>query len=165
MGWPPEGVKPLARRKRADLRRPAPSPQPRQTQLDNQAVLAESLGPISLEDAPDTGDELSFGARDVVRKLRRGHWKVQDEFDLHGLNRRDALLLTKDFFGEAMRRGLRCVRLVHGKGLGSPQRESVLKGVLRRWLPQQPEILAYAQAPATQGGSGAVLLLLKPQPR
>jgi DNA-nicking Smr family endonuclease len=165
MGWPPEDVKPLPKGKRIEPTRPRPAPQPRQTRLDEKAVLAESLGPISPDDAPDTGDELSFGARDVLRKLRRGHWKVQDELDLHGLNRRDALSLTREFLSEATKRGLRCVRIVHGKGLGSPNRESVLKGVLRNWLPQQLDVLAFAQAPAAQGGGGAVLLLLRPPPR
>jgi DNA-nicking Smr family endonuclease len=161
MGWPPDDVKPLPKGKRVEPTRARPSPQPRQTRLDERAVLAESLGPISPEDAPDTGDELSFGARDVVRKLRRGHWKVQDELDLHGLNRHDALALTKEFLEGAEKRGLRCLRIVHGKGLGSPNRESVLKGVLRRWLPQRLDVLAFAQAPAAQGGGGALLLLLR----
>ena len=165
MGWPPEDVKPLPKNKRVESTRARPAPQPRQTRLDEKAVLSESLGPISPDDAPDTGDELSHGARDVLRKLRRGHWKVQDELDLHGLNRHDALALTRDFLSEAAKRSLRCVRIVHGKGLGSPNRESVLKGVLRNWLPQQLVVLAFAQAPAAQGGGGAVLLLLKPRPR
>ena len=174
MGSPPEdedfraalrGVKPLSKKKKVELRPPAPAPLPRQTRLDEKAVLSESLGPISPDDAPDTGDELSFGARDVLRKLRRGHWKVQDELDLHGLNRHDALSLTRDFLSGATKRSLRCVRIVHGKGLGSPNRESVLKGILRRWLPQQLEVLAFTQAPAAQGGSGAVLVLLSAKPR
>jgi DNA-nicking Smr family endonuclease len=65
------------------------------------------------------------------------------------------------FFAESLKSGRRCVRIVHGKGLGSPNRESVLKGELRRWLPQQLEVLAFAQAPAAQGGGGALLVLLK----
>jgi DNA-nicking Smr family endonuclease len=157
-------VKPLSKKKKAELRRPAPAPYPRQTRLDEQAALAESLGPVSLDDALDSGEELAFirhGARDVLRKLRRGHWVVEDQIDLHGLNRHDALLLTKEFLEKATKRRLRCVRIVHGKGLGSPNREPVLKGLLRKWLPQQLEVLAFAQAPTAQGGSGAVLLLLK----
>lgn len=170
MGSPPEdkdfrsaleGVKPLSKKKRAELRRPAPAPYPRQTRLDEKAVLAESLGPISPDDSPDTGDELSFGARDVLRKLRRGHWAVEDQLDLHGLNRHDALSFTREFLKQAIKRRLRCVRVVHGKGLGSPNREPVLKAMLRKWLPQQLEVLAFAQAPDVHGGSGAALLLLR----
>ena len=177
MGSPPEdedfrealrGVKPLSKRKKVELRPPAPAPYPRQTRLDEQAALAESLGPISPDDAPDTGDELSFvrsGARDVLRKLRRGHWVVEDEIDLHGLNRHEALFLTNQFIEKTTKRRLRCVRIVHGKGRGSPNREPVLKGMLKRWLPQQLDVLAFAQAPAAQGGSGAVLVLLNARPR
>jgi DNA-nicking Smr family endonuclease len=174
MGSPPEDdefrrattdVKPLPKRKRAELRRPAPPPHPRQTRLDEQAALAESLGPVSLDDAIDSGDELVFlkknYPRDLLRKLRRGHWVVEGELDLHGLNRHEALSLTDEFLKQGVKRRLRCVRIVHGKGLGSPNREPVLKGMLRKWLPQREELLAFSQAPAAQGGSGAVLLLLK----
>jgi len=173
MGSPPEdeefrralkGVKPLLKKRKIDLRRPAPAPHPRQTRLDEKAALAESLGPVSLDDALDSGEELAFvrhGARDMLRKLRRGHWVVEDQLDLHGLNRHDALLLTNEFLEKAAKRRQRCVRIVHGRGLGSPNREPVLKAMLRRWLPQQLVVLAFAQAPAAQGGSGAVLLLLR----
>ena len=174
MGSPPEdkdfrsalkGVRPLSRKKKIELRRPAPAPYPRQTRLDEQAALAESLGPISLDDAIDSGDELAFLKKnyptDLLRKLRRGHWVVEDELDLHGLNRQDAVQLTNHFLKNCLKRQLRCVRIIHGKGLGSPNREPVLKAMLRKWLPQQLEVLAFAQAPAAQGGSGAVLLLLK----
>ncbi len=127
-------------------------------------MLVESLGPISLDDALESGEELAFsrhGSRDILRKLRRGHWVVEDELDLHGLNRDDALSLTAEFLMQAGKKGRRCLRIVHGKGRGSPNREPVLKALLRRWLPQRGEILAFAQAPAAQGGGGALLVLLK----
>ncbi|HEX9396766.1 MAG TPA: Smr/MutS family protein [Burkholderiales bacterium] len=175
MGSPPEdrdafrralaGVKPLSRKKKVELRPPAPAPYPRQTRLDEKAVLAESLGPIAPDDAIDSGNELAFlrngYPKDVLRKLRRGHWVIEDELDLHGLNRHDALAFTEDFLGNAIKRGLRCLRIVHGKGHGSPNREPVLKALLRRWLPQRAEIVAFAQAPNAQGGGGALLVLLK----
>ena len=174
MGSPPEdsefrralrGVKPLSKKKRVELRRPAPAPTPRQTHLDEKAALAESLGPVSLDDAIDSGEELAFlqngCSREILRKLRRGNWVVEGELDLHGLNRRDALFQTNQFLKESLKRNLRCVRIVHGKGRGSPNREPVLKALLRRWLPQRAEILAFGQVPAAQGGSGAVLVLLK----
>jgi DNA-nicking Smr family endonuclease len=53
------------------------------------------------------------------------------------------------------------VRIVHGKGLGSKNREPVLKAKLRAWLTPRDEVLAYCQAPAAEGGSGALLVLLK----
>jgi len=98
---------------------------------------------------------------DLLRKLRRGHWRVEDELDLHGMNRREASVLVGSFLKECTARGLRCVRIVHGKGHGSPGREPVLKEMLRTWLPARKELLAFCEAPAAQGGSGAVLLLLR----
>jgi DNA-nicking Smr family endonuclease len=127
-------------------------------------VLEESLGPVSLDDALDSGNELSYLAeglrRDVLRKLRRGHWVVEDELDLHGMNRHVAAVTVSQFLNGCKKRRVRCVRIVHGKGRGSHNREPVLKGLLRKWLLRE-EVLAFSQAPAAQGGSGAVLVLLK----
>jgi DNA-nicking Smr family endonuclease len=173
MGLPPEdedefrravaGAQPLAApRKVVHQRRPAPVP--RQRMKDERAVLDESLGPLSIDDALDSGTELTYLAtglqRDVLRKLRRGFWVVEDELDLHGMNRHSAAVAVPDFLKAAKKRHARCVRIVHGKGLGSPRREPVLKGLLRKWLLRE-EVLAFSQAPAAQGGSGAVLVLLK----
>jgi DNA-nicking Smr family endonuclease len=158
------GVEPLPRSRRAVLRRARPAPFPRQTRLDERAALAESLGPVSLDDALDSGEELSFirngYSRDALRKLRRGHWVVEDHLDLHGMNRLAAAVSVNEFLRGSMARRLRCVRIVHGKGLGSHNREPVLKGMLRKWLPRRAEVLAFSQAPAVHGGSGAVLVLL-----
>lgn len=140
-------------------------PLPVQSLLDTHQALAESiLGPISPEQSMETGEELVYLrnglSRDVLRKLRRGHWVVQDALDLHGLNRDQARALISDFFVECRLRRLRCVRIVHGKGLRSPNREPVLKGKLHQWLARRKEILAYCQAPVNLGGSGALLILL-----
>ena len=156
-------AKPLAhRRKHLPAKRPAPVA--KQRIRDERAALAESLGPLSADDALDTGEALAYLSeglgRDVLRKLRRGHWVVEDELDLHGMNRHTAAISVSDFLRHCRHRRLGCVRIVHGKGLGSRQREPVLKGLLRKWLVRQ-DVLAYSQAPAAQGGSGAVLVLLK----
>ena len=141
-----------------------PAPIPKQRMQDERAVLDESLGPVSLDDAIDSGTELSYLAdglrRDVLRKLRRGHWVVEDELDLHGMNRHVAAVTVPEFLKACKKRQIRCVRIIHGKGLGSPQREPVLKNLLRKWLLRE-EVLAFSQAPAAQGGAGAVLVLLK----
>lgn len=160
------GVQPLKRRKRVELKAPAAAPIPRQRLRDEAAALAESLaGPLSIDDALDSGEELSYLrdglARHTLRKLRRGHWVIQDGLDLHGLNRDEATLAVAAFLHQCAARGLRCVRIVHGKGLGSRNREPVLKAKLRNWLPRRQEVLAYCQAPASEGGSGALLVLLK----
>lgn len=124
--------------------------------------LSES---ISVDDAMDSGEELVFLreglSRQVLRKLRRGHWVVEDNLDLHGMNRIEAARSVADFLRKCIGRRARCVRIVHGKGLGSRNREPVLKGKLRQWLPLRDEVLAFAQAPAAQGGGGAILVLLK----
>ena len=153
-------VKPLKRSKRVAMKTPAPAPVPQQRRRDEAAALAESLaGPLSVEEALETGEELSYlregMARETLRKLRRGHWAIQDGIDLHGLNRDQAAAMLVDFLNHCLVRGRRCVRIVHGKGLG------ILKAKLRRWLPQRQEVLAYCQAPANDGGSGAILVLLK----
>ena len=159
------GVEPLAEPRRKPPARTAPAPVPRQTRRDERAALAESLaGPLSLDDALDSGEELVFLrpglGRDVLRKLRRGHWVIQGELDLHGMIREQAAVAVSEFLHGCLRRRVRCVRIVHGKGLGSRNREPVLKGLLRKWLLRE-EVLAYCQAPAAEGGSGAVLVLLK----
>jgi DNA-nicking Smr family endonuclease len=158
-------VKPLEGKKRAELRPAAPLPHPRQTLRDESAALAESLGPFSLDDAVETGEELTFlrpgYSRDILRKLRRGAWVVEAQLDLHGMNRVEAAIGVAAFLKRCQAQRARCVRIVHGKGLGSRNREPVLKGKLGKWLPQREEVLAFCQAPAAQGGSGAVLVFLK----
>jgi len=98
---------------------------------------------------------------DVLTRLRRGHWSVQAELDLHRLNRDEARAALADFLNAARSGGLRCVRVIHGKGLSSPNREPVLKSKVRRMLAQRDEVLAYCEAPQHAGGAGAVLVLLK----
>ena len=164
-----KGVKPLEQPRRVELRGAVPEPVAHQRRRDELAVLAESLaGPVSLEDALDSGDELAYLrpglSRQVLRRLRRGHWTIQGELDLHGLSWSQAAVAVAGFLRECAARGARCVRIVHGKGLRSPNREPVLKGKLRKWLPLRQEVLAYCQAPAAEGGSGALLVLLKSKP-
>ena len=153
-------VRPLKRSKRVALKHPAPAPIPQQRRRDEAAVLAESMEcPLEPDEALETGEELSYlrdgMARETLRKLRRGHWSVQDGVDLHGMTRTQASAVVVEFLEQCLTRGLRCVRIVHGKGLG------ILKAKLGKWLPQREEVLAYCQAPANDGGSGALLVLLK----
>jgi len=92
------------------------------------------------------------------------HWVVQDELDLHGLTGDEAALQTARFLAESARRGLRCLRIIHGKGLGSVNREPVLKGRIRKLLARKSEVLAFSEPPAAHGGSGAVIVLLDSKP-
>ncbi len=113
----------------------------------------------------ESGEELLYlrtgQSPDVLSKLRRGFWVVQAQIDLHGLISDEAREYVAEFLGSCKKRGIRCVRIVHGKGLGSRNREPVLKHKLRNWLMQKDEVIAYAQAKPEDGGSGAVIVLLK----
>lgn len=159
-------VTPLRPANRAQLPRPRTRPIAVQRLRDEQEVLRDTLSDDpAWEQGLETGEELVF-ARDGLspqhlKKLRRGHWVIQDQLDLHGLTSPEARALTAQFLANCVRRGLRCVRIVHGKGLRSPNREPVLKKKLAGWLSQRDEILAYCQAPRTEGGSGAILVLLR----
>ena len=113
----------------------------------------------------ESGEELLYlrtgQSPDVLSKLRRGFWVVQSQIDLHGLISDEAREYVAEFLGSCKKRNIRCVRIVHGKGLGSRNREPVLKHKLRNWLMQKDEVIAYAQAKPEDGGSGAVIVLLK----
>ena len=96
-----------------------------------------------------------------MRRLRRGHWVLDDQIDLHGARRDEARTLLAAFLRDCIKRNMRCVRVVHGKGHGSVGRQPVLKGKVRGWLMQKDEVLAFCQARAADGGSGALLVLLR----
>jgi DNA-nicking Smr family endonuclease len=138
-----------------------------QRQLDDQRVLRESISDeFDASTLLDVDDAMSFRrpgiGTDVTRKLRRGDWSIQAEIDLHGMRREEAREALSEFLRDAYRQGLRCVRVVHGKGLGSPGKAPVLKGKVHSWLVQKNEVLAFVQARADEGGAGAVVVLLKP---
>jgi len=145
---------------------PRPEPVPRQRELDEQAALQEAMSDeVDIETLLLTDDGLSFHrpgiGPDVVTRLRRGHWSIQGELDLHGLRRDEARDQLCGFMREAARRGWRCLRVVHGKGHGSPGREPVLKAKVQRWLGQRAEVLAFTQASGPMGGAGALIVLLR----
>ncbi len=146
---------------------PRPAPEPLQRLRDEQAVMREALSDeVDIESLLLSDDGLSFRkpgvAADVAARLRRGQWALQDQIDLHGHTRDEAREALGAFMRRAAQRGLRCVRVVHGKGLGSPGREPVLKGRVQRWLAQRAEVIAFAQASGPQGGAGALIVLLAP---
>ena len=144
---------------------PPTPPEPRQRALDEQAVLRESLSDeFDASTLLHVDEHLSFRrpgiGPDVTAKLRRGHWAVQGQIDLHGLRVDEAREALASFVRDAVRAGLRCVRVVHGKGLGSPGRAPVLKAKVHGWLIQKKEVLAFVQAKPLEGGAGALLVLL-----
>jgi len=159
-------VVPLTQAARVVPQRPRPAPLPLQRLRDEQAVLRESLVDRAQPDIGiATGEELIYlragVPSNVLRKLRRGMWVVQDEFDLHGMTSVEARLATAAFLAECVQRGTRCVRIVHGKGLRSPNRMPVLKRKLGHWLMLRDDVLAFCEARAVDGGSGAVVVLLR----
>lgn len=145
---------------------PPPPAIPRQRQRDEQSALAESIGASELLDLHlEGGDEAAWlkpgMSPNVLRDLRRGRWVVQAQIDLHGMNRDEARHHVALFLAESRAHDKRCLRIVHGKGLGSPGREPVLKKLVLGWLAQRREVLAFCQARPAEGGAGAVIVLLQ----
>jgi DNA-nicking Smr family endonuclease len=159
-------VKPLVVEKKVRLAPDLPPPIPVQKQLDEQAVLREALSDEwDTASLLDTDEALSFRRPgvgvDVVRKLRKGEWSVQSHLDLHNLRTDDARDALGQFIRECSKQGIRCVRVVHGKGLGSPGKVSVLKPKVQSWLIQKNQVMAFVQATPGQGGAGALVVLLQ----
>ncbi|MEZ5671388.1 MAG: Smr/MutS family protein [Thiotrichaceae bacterium] len=90
-----------------------------------------------------------------------GQFSISAELDLHGLIVSQAREAVVDFLHYCRDRSLRCVRIVHGKGYGSWQKQPILKGKLNHWLRQRDEVLAFCPARGVDGGTGAVYVLLK----
>jgi DNA-nicking Smr family endonuclease len=160
-------VQPLTDTGRVRIETQKPQPAPMQRLLDEKEVLRASLSDdFDVSSLLDTDTALSYTqvgvGVDVTRKLRRGVWAVQGELDLHGLRIEDAREALLHFIREAQKQGWRCVRVVHGKGLGSPGKTPVLKSRVHSWLMQKTEVLAYVQAKPADGGAGAVVVLLQP---
>ena len=160
-------VAPIANQERVWSPPQRPSTRPLQQDLDDEAVMHESMSDeFDISTLLDVDDQLSFRrpgiSTDVTRKLRKGEWSIQGQIDLHGLRSDEARNAMGQFIRDAKRMGWRCVRVVHGKGLGSPGKEPVLKSKVQRWLVQKNEVLAFVQAKPSDGGGGALLVLLGP---
>ncbi len=160
-------TEPLRRKVAVPLAPEPPAPIPYQHQLDEQRVLRESISDeFDVTTLLDVDDAMSFRrpgiGTDVTRRLRAGEWTIQREIDLHGLRSDEAREALGGFIRSAHKQGVRCVRVVHGKGLGSPGKQPVLKTKTQRWLIQKNEVLAFVQAKPAEGGAGALVVLLAP---
>ena len=158
-------VQPVPDKRRAVLKKTPPPPKPMQFKLDEEAVLIEAISDeFDVSTLLETDEHLSFRrpgiGTDVTRKLRRGDWSIQRQLDLHGLRRDEARETLSFFIREAHKHGIRCVRVVHGKGLGSPGTAPILKSRVHSWLVQKKEVLAFVQAKPADGGAGALVVLL-----
>lgn len=161
-----DGVVPISHAPRAALQKPLPKPIAAQRLADEAHVPLELLQDTSGWDGDiETGDlitHLRNGiARDVLRKLKRGHWAIQAELDLHGHSLHAAREELAQFLASARSRGLRCVRIIHGRGTRSPNNVPVLRNKVRLSLSQRDVVLAFCDAGPADGGPGAVLVLLK----
>jgi DNA-nicking Smr family endonuclease len=148
---------------------PHPRPLPLQLRKDEAQVMHDAMTDFWPWDEIESGEELLYlrpGQRtDTLQKLRKGHWVVTRQLDLHGLNTDEARSAVGEFVHRCVNEDQRCVRIIHGKGLGSKNREPVLKNKLRNWLAQRDEVLGYCQARPVDGGAGAVIVLLRGRKR
>ena len=154
-------------KRKALLKKEQPAPVATQLKLDEQAVLVEAISDgFDASSLLETDETLSYRRPgigiDVLQRLRKGEWTIQRQLDLHGLRSDAARDALSGFIRDAHKHGIRCVRVVHGKGLSSPGKTPVLKAKVRNWLVQKNEVLAFVQARPMEGGAGALVVLLRP---
>lgn len=138
---------------------PLPSPVPgRVRNASGPSPLADTLSDYSSDVSPEAFLRNGL-SRLTLRKLRRCN--IQDSLDLHGHRIEESRKLLQAFLHEACQHGLRCVLVIHGKGMNSRGGEAVLRNLTRNWLTQHPQVLAFCAAPLERGGNGAVLVMLK----
>ncbi|MEY3220866.1 MAG: hypothetical protein RIT27_2223 [Pseudomonadota bacterium] len=146
-------------------RAPRLKPIPKQLYRDEANIFHDMLSDIYDPSDVETGEELIYlkngVQRSVLRKLRRGHYSVLAELDLHGMTTPQARQAVSGFLRECRLFNLRCLRIIHGKGYGSYQKQPVLKSKLNAWLRQHDHVLAFCSARASDGGTGAVYVLIQ----
>ncbi len=157
-------VRPLAAAPRVADRPPPPRPRPRQRELDDARVLERLLDPPSDTELVETGEELIYLRpglqKKTLRKLRRGQYSIQDSIDLHHMNLDAARATVLTFIDDSLRAGMGCVRVIHGKGLRS-RKGPRLKGMVDHVLRRHPAVMAFASCRPVDGGTGAVMVLLR----
>jgi DNA-nicking Smr family endonuclease len=157
-------VAPLPSSDKVTLSSSKTPPVPRKKNHQEQATAEDALSDhIAME--IEAGDEWSYlrpsMSRQTLRRLRRGYWGIQENLDLHGFTRDEARQELSAFLDACVQEKYRCIRVIHGKGLSSKNREPVLKIRIGNWLIQRADVLAFCQAKPEDGGGGAILILLK----
>jgi DNA-nicking Smr family endonuclease len=142
-----------------------PKPIPRKLIEDEGKALLDSLSDEYVSPEIEL-DENNYFLRpghspDIIKRLKRGYWTVEGTIDLHGLVTEEAKECVVKFIQECKKKGIRCIRIIHGKGYGSINKEPVLKNKVRNWLSQKDEVIGFSEAPRHDGGSGVVIVLLK----
>lgn len=162
-GANPLKISPKKKEYKAPQKKPRPVPlnfirDEKQALIDSISDHYEPLHDI------ENGEELFYVKQghspDILKKLRKGYWVIQKSIDLHGMISDEAKAYVVQFIAECKKNNIRCVRIVHGKGFNSRNKEPILKNKLKHWLAQKEEVIAYAQARVHDGGSGAVVVLL-----
>jgi DNA-nicking Smr family endonuclease len=158
-------VRRLAADDRVAESRPLPAPEPLQSLLDEARVPGELMHSAIDPAAIEVGEEISY-LRDglspkLLRQLKRGHFSIADEIDLHQMNAAVARAVIKEFLDDNKRLGQLCVKIIHGKGLRSRAEGPVLKRMVDGMLRQRADVLAFASARPAEGGTGAVIVLLR----
>jgi DNA-nicking Smr family endonuclease len=150
---------------RVPPQRPRPAPIPEQSLRDARDVIDSLLSGQHDSAEIETGEELLYIRRglrpSVVRKLRRGQYAIEAELDLHGHRVPEAHEALREFLEHARQEGKRCVRVIHGKGLGSDGKIPVLKEKVNAWLRRMNIVLAFCSARPYDGGTGAAYVLLR----
>jgi len=145
--------------------RPRPLPEPTQSRLDEARVPEELMRSVIDPATIEVGEELSYlkGGLSprLLRKLKRGHFSIADEIDLHQMTTEVARSAIKMFLDANQRAGRLCVKIIHGKGLRSRTHGPVLKRLVDRLLRRRADVLAFASAAPAEGGTGAVIVLLR----
>jgi len=158
-------AKPLRPRERVPAHRPKVSARARFARQDEREALRESLAADIDATETGAGESLRFHRPSVgqrtMRKLARGNFSVQGEIDLHGMTVPEARHALHVFIGDCDLRGYTCIRVVHGKGLGSGYRGPILKGKVNKWLRRWDPVLAFVSTRQVDGGTGAVYVLLR----
>jgi len=158
-------AKPLRSEERVHPPKKKPSPKARFARADKEKVLRESLQADIDTMESGNADSMRYHRQSVgrrtMRKLARGKFSIQAEIDLHGMTIAEAKPRLADFIDYSARQGLLCVRVVHGKGLGSGHRGPVLKNSVNRWLRKWDTVLAFVSARQVDGGTGALYVLLQ----
>ena len=159
------GAKPLQSEERAESTQRKPKPKARFSRADEDAALRESMEADVDDTEAHGGESLRFHRPHVgkrtMRKLARGSFSVQAEIDLHGMTVSEAKPRLAEFIESCARDGKLCVRVVHGKGLGSGNRGPILKQKVNRWLRQWQPVLAFVSTRQVDGGTGAIYVLLR----
>ena len=163
-----QDVSPIKRKDNVDIYSQKPKPKPIAKKLieDEKKVLRDALSDnFESIDYFLARDELFYLKKghspEIIKKLRNGSWVVQNSIDLHGLTSDEAKIALVDFILFCKQKDLRCVRIIHGKGYNSKNKEPVLKNKVKKWLIQKQEVICFIQAPNYDGGSGALITLLE----